>query len=176
MQLSRSAIAKAAVGILDDYGLADVSMRRVAASLGVAPGALYWHVENKQELLSAMADIIVSPVVERTFADPREACSALRSALLAHRDGAEVVSAAAAQPTSRIFEALVTAISGSFPEQSSLIDAAAPGLLYLTLGAAAIHQSGAQLNEATASQLTPRGSKAQVDEAIELLLAGLDAQ
>ena len=50
MQLSRERITQAALELLSGYGLADVSMRRVASSLGVAPGALYWHIANKQEL------------------------------------------------------------------------------------------------------------------------------
>ena len=44
MQLSPERITDAALAILAEYGLGDVSMRRVAAALGVAPGALYWHL------------------------------------------------------------------------------------------------------------------------------------
>lgn len=40
MQLSRETITAAALSILGEYGLGDVSMRRVATALGVAPGAL----------------------------------------------------------------------------------------------------------------------------------------
>ena len=63
MQLSRPVIARAALDILKSYGLADVSMRRVAGSLGVAPGALYWHIDSKQALIAAMADEIIAPVL-----------------------------------------------------------------------------------------------------------------
>lgn len=45
----------AAVGILRDFGLADLSMRRLARDLDVQVGALYWHVKNKQELLVEVA-------------------------------------------------------------------------------------------------------------------------
>ena len=59
MQLSRERITEAALGLLAEYGLADVSMRRVASTLGVAPGALYWHIANKQELIACLGEAIV---------------------------------------------------------------------------------------------------------------------
>ena len=52
-----------AVATLDRYGFADLSMRRLAASLGVQPGALYWHFANKQTLLLAVAEVILDPVL-----------------------------------------------------------------------------------------------------------------
>ena len=63
MQLSRDSITDTALGILAEFGLADVSMRRIASSLGVAPGALYWHVESKQELVAWMAEAILAPLL-----------------------------------------------------------------------------------------------------------------
>ncbi|MDU7790355.1 MAG: helix-turn-helix domain-containing protein, partial [Corynebacterium sp.] len=41
MHINRESIIDAAISLLDTYGLGDVTMRRVASSLGVAPGALY---------------------------------------------------------------------------------------------------------------------------------------
>jgi len=177
MQLSRPVIARAAVQILDAYGLADVSMRRVAASLDVAPGALYWHIDSKQDLIAAMADEIVSPVLAETHEDPKAFCAALREALLSHTDGADVVSAAAAQPDSPVFPTLMSGIRSSFPDSGRAIDAAAAGLLYLTLGAANLHQAGTQLKELTAGSGNVRyGSAHELGQAIDLLLAGLNAK
>ena len=68
MQLSRERITKAALEILAGYGLADVSMRRVASSLSVAPAALYWHIANKQELIAAMGLAIVQPLIDDPLA------------------------------------------------------------------------------------------------------------
>ena len=51
MALTKRAVVEAAGAILDEFGLADLSMRRVADVLGVQPGALYYHVPNKQSLL-----------------------------------------------------------------------------------------------------------------------------
>lgn len=174
MQLSRPVIARAALEILNSYGLADVSMRRVAGSLGVAPGALYWHIDSKQALIAAMADEIVAPVLASAHAGPKEFCAALREALLSHTDGADVVSTAASQADSPVFPALLAGIRASFPNDAP--ESAAAGLLYLTLGAANLHQAGTRLQEITAGETAvPYGSAEQVEAAVDLLLAGLDA-
>ena len=119
MALSREAIVDAGLAILDEYGLGDLSMRRVADALGVQAGALYYHVPNKQSLLAAIADEIlratlVEPtagsLVEPSACEERAAAVVskpgelitlpdhlstwahdLRSALLRHRDAAELV-------------------------------------------------------------------------------------
>lgn len=91
---SLESIVDASLALLDDIGLPDLSMRRVAGALGIQPSALYWHVENKQTLLAAIADRIVEEApAGRGVAD---VAWSLRSALLAHRDGAEVVVSTAA--------------------------------------------------------------------------------
>ena len=46
----------AAVSVADEAGLDAVSLRRVAARLGVTPMALYRYVEGKDDLLDAIAD------------------------------------------------------------------------------------------------------------------------
>lgn len=100
MPLTRDQVIETAFGILRDFGLADLSMRRLARDLGVQPGALYWHVKNKQELLGVLSVMILAPatpvpadeVRETTaFAALRLQARAIRQALLNVRDGAEVV-------------------------------------------------------------------------------------
>ena len=54
--LDASAIVDAALKIADEQGLGAVSMRRVASQLGVTPMALYYYVENKDQLIDLMAD------------------------------------------------------------------------------------------------------------------------
>ena len=98
MQLRRSDVLDGAVAILDEYGLADLTMRRLAGSLNVQPGALYWHFPNKQTLLGAVADRILEPLEAPVVAvnwdeQLKELAHRLRDALLSHRDGAELVSA-----------------------------------------------------------------------------------
>ena len=62
MALSREQVITTAADLLRRYGLGDLSMRRLARELGVAPGALYWHVANKQELLVEVADVLLAEI------------------------------------------------------------------------------------------------------------------
>lgn len=92
MPLNRDRILDAAFTLLNQYGLADLSMRRLATELGVAPGALYYHVKNKQELLASLASCILHDVsfpteqgeIDSIFAD-------LYSQLIPVKEAAEVV-------------------------------------------------------------------------------------
>nr|WP_042196847.1 GntR family transcriptional regulator [Kibdelosporangium sp. MJ126-NF4]CEL22591.1 Transcriptional regulator, GntR family / Transcriptional regulator, TetR family [Kibdelosporangium sp. MJ126-NF4]CTQ89733.1 Transcriptional regulator, GntR family / Transcriptional regulator, TetR family [Kibdelosporangium sp. MJ126-NF4] len=54
--LTRERVVRAAIVTADVEGLAALSMRGVAARLGVAPMALYKHVADKEELVTLMAD------------------------------------------------------------------------------------------------------------------------
>jgi TetR/AcrR family tetracycline transcriptional repressor len=100
MQLSREQVLAAALGLLDEAGLEQLTMRRLAAALGVQNGATYWHFRSKQALLEAMADALLagltagldteSPWTERIT----ELARRLRRALLSRRDGARLFSAA----------------------------------------------------------------------------------
>ncbi len=156
------------MAILDEYGLADLTMRRLATSLGVQPGALYWHFPNKQTLLGAMADTILdgvdAPVTAESGAvDWDQEFFALahrmRSALLAHRDGAELVSATYASrlASSRTRDAFASTgrRAGLSREHAEL---ASYSLLYYVLGHTVDEQSRAQMESAgalTRGPLTP---------------------
>lgn len=106
MQLNRNSIIEAALDILGQFGLADLTMRRLAKSLDVAPGALYWHFPNKQALLGGIAAHLLAAVAapERRGdrPDPGGAysyCSSIFDALTSTRDGAEITLAAVASGT-----------------------------------------------------------------------------
>lgn len=64
MALSLELITATARSLLSQYGLQDVSMRRLARELDVAPGALYYHVPSKQELLRTVAQEILDPLLD----------------------------------------------------------------------------------------------------------------
>lgn len=104
MHINRESIIDAALSLLDTYGLGDVTMRRVASSLGVAPGALYWHIANKQALIAALAEDITSPVSGESLED---ISLNLRDLLLARRDGAEVVIAGLSLPQAPAWDRLL---------------------------------------------------------------------
>ena len=48
MALTADIVTSAALRILADFGLGDLTMRRLARELDVQPSALYWHVADKQ--------------------------------------------------------------------------------------------------------------------------------
>ena len=56
--LTRDAIARAAVRIADAEGIGALSMRRVAADLGLATMSLYRYVQSKDELVVLMIDMV----------------------------------------------------------------------------------------------------------------------
>jgi AcrR family transcriptional regulator len=49
----------AALGLLAEGGLEAVSFRRIAKVLGVSGPTLYWHVENKRQLMDLMAEELI---------------------------------------------------------------------------------------------------------------------
>lgn len=57
--LTRDALVRAALVVLERDGLDALSMRRVAAELGLQAPSLYWHVRNKEELLELLADAVL---------------------------------------------------------------------------------------------------------------------
>lgn len=100
--LTRQMMIETALRLLDEVGLDGLTVRRLATELGVQSPALYWHVRDKQELLDGMADAII---MAAGMGPPRDGESwqdwlirrarAYRQSLLAHRDGARIVTGAA---------------------------------------------------------------------------------
>lgn len=82
--LDRAAVRNAARGVLADRGAGGLSMRAVAARLGVAPNALYSHVESRTALLDDLLDDLLGAIeVPAPDADPG---SGLRAVMLAAYD------------------------------------------------------------------------------------------
>ncbi|MGW2371783.1 MULTISPECIES: TetR/AcrR family transcriptional regulator C-terminal domain-containing protein [Kitasatospora] len=102
MALHREDVVRAALDLLDEVGLERLTTRALTDRLGVQRGALYWHVRSKHELLGAMADTVVARAFTAIDTGDGEAAGwaerttrfahRLRQALLAHRDGARLVS------------------------------------------------------------------------------------
>jgi AcrR family transcriptional regulator len=62
-KLDREAIADAALRLVDAEGLDALSMRRLAADLGVGTMTLYSYVRTKDELLALVVDAVMAEVV-----------------------------------------------------------------------------------------------------------------
>ncbi|WP_418908133.1 TetR family transcriptional regulator [Glutamicibacter endophyticus] len=104
MALTKTTVINTALDILQRFGLADLSMRRLAKELDVQVGALYWHVKNKQELLAQVAaQLLNAPglsIDPSAYPRPAEAVLHLTRklyvALLPIQDSPEVVQVAIA--------------------------------------------------------------------------------
>ena len=57
---SRRRILDATRHLIEADGVEAVSMRKVAAEVGLAPTAIYWHVGSREDLLSAVLDEMVA--------------------------------------------------------------------------------------------------------------------
>ena len=55
-RLSKAAVVERGLALADAEGLEAVTIRRLAADLGVTPMALYWHFRSKDELLAGLAE------------------------------------------------------------------------------------------------------------------------
>ncbi|WP_328712433.1 TetR/AcrR family transcriptional regulator C-terminal domain-containing protein [Nocardia salmonicida] len=185
MQLRKTDVVDAAVAILDQYGLADLTMRRLAGSLQVQPGALYWHVKDKQSLLGAVGDRILAPMDEPITATEwpaqlTELAHRLRDCLLAYRDGAELVSATYASrlTTSKARERLAGIVirAGMTREEADLT---AYTLLYYVLGQTVDEQSRMQMDsvgalpEDNTPLLDTPDPTARFDFGLQLFIAGV---
>lgn len=60
MALTRDQIVQVALELMNEFGLEEVSTRRIAAVLGVKGPALYKHFRSKADLLDAMAAAMLS--------------------------------------------------------------------------------------------------------------------
>ena len=60
--LSREAVIKAGLKVLQERGIDGVTMRAVAAELDTGPASLYVYVANRDELLDQMFDAVASRV------------------------------------------------------------------------------------------------------------------
>ncbi|MFC5501613.1 TetR family transcriptional regulator [Lysinimonas soli] len=183
----REAVVDTALRLLDEVGLPDLTMRRLGAELDVQPSALYWHIENKQALLAAVADRIQaaarpSPPAELGWRDATAAeAAAIRDALLAYRDGAEVVLSTRALGLGgdEAHRRLVRALERGHDSATARVVATA--LLHLVFGDAALVQQRLQADVLGVTsdavgmrpELTPDDDEA-FRTGVDLLLAGLE--
>jgi AcrR family transcriptional regulator len=61
-QLTRQRVVAEALAVIAQDGVQAMSMRALAARLGVVPGALYHHVRNKQQLQDLLLDNVLAEI------------------------------------------------------------------------------------------------------------------
>ncbi|MBV9516457.1 MAG: TetR family transcriptional regulator [Mycobacteriaceae bacterium] len=180
MHLHKADVVDAATALLDAYGIADLTMRRLARELDVSPGALYWHFPSKQALLGAVADRILQPARGRAVpAGWRDRVSGigavLRDALLSHTDGAELVSASFAAGQSALMAEVVAGLAAAAAEAGvagEQAELAARTVVYYVLGFTADEQSRLQWDSAGA--LGKDGESVLMGETTAQFAFGLD--
>lgn len=183
MPLRRPDVIAQALQVLDEVGFPDLTMRRLASALGVQPGALYWHFDDKQTLLTAVAEEILAqagavpadaPWDERLAVWAEE----LRVALCRYRDGAEVVASVLAMRTATVDPAEQAAeilrAAGWPPGPARVLGV---NLLHFVLGHSVDAQGHAFMVQFGVADSRDERSPAEVFAAgLEVWLAGLRAQ
>jgi TetR/AcrR family transcriptional regulator, tetracycline repressor protein len=100
MKVNREIIVEAGLKLLNEVGLEQLTLRRLAQDLKIQAPTLYWHFKSKEELIDAMATLVLargSPdlVPSKSAIDWKTWVNAfgvgLRKTLLLYRDGARVV-------------------------------------------------------------------------------------
>lgn len=95
--ISRENAAEAALEVIDEHGLEELSLSLVAKKLGVRPPSLYHHFKDKSELLQEVARIMLIriPAVQATGQSFEEQiiarCVATRQTLLKHPHAAPLI-------------------------------------------------------------------------------------
>ena len=184
MRHRRDDVVARALSVLDDHGLADLTMRRLGTELGVQPSAVYHHFPSKQVLLAAVADEILArgarPLPQGPWDDRvRASCHTLRDACLAWTDGAEVVATARAfglGARAPYDELVGVMVAGGVGEE--LAGSAARTLLHFVLGHAVDEQTHRQAGSVGAIDSDPTSVDHTADfgTGIDLVLAGLRAR
>ena len=87
--LSRDRVVAGALALVELHGVEALSMRKLAAELGVEAMSLYNHVANKDDVLDAIAEVVFADVAVPAptadwRADARALADAFRAAALAH--------------------------------------------------------------------------------------------
>ena len=82
MLSGRDGIVAAARALVEGGGIEALSMRKLAADLGVAPTAIYWHVGSREALLNAVLDALIAdlpPIAGRGSTPKARLASVARS-------------------------------------------------------------------------------------------------
>ena len=133
MSAKQEQIIAAALEILAEKGLNDLSLRDIAKKLAIQAPALYWYFKSKSELVDYMAEAILYR--EFKNAKPRSEkeswqtwltrhMNLLRKAMLAYPDGGRVVAGAHLSPArtlAQIFDDLSLSLTSTGIEQQTAL-------------------------------------------------------
>ncbi|HEX6344701.1 TetR/AcrR family transcriptional regulator [Umezawaea sp.] len=136
--LSRDRIVEAAIDLLDAEGEGGLTFRALARRLATGPGAIYWHVTDKDELLSAATDAVVATTMtaDAGGTTPREAVRAVALGVFDAIDAHPWVGSHLARdpwrsPVLRVFEHLGRQVQALGVPDAALFTAASSLLNYI---------------------------------------------
>jgi TetR/AcrR family transcriptional regulator, tetracycline repressor protein len=85
-RLSRQTILEAALRIVDTEGIEAMTMRRLAATLGVNPMSIYHHLPNKAAVFAGLAELVFAQLESSAPDDSIPWQDELKGAATAYRD------------------------------------------------------------------------------------------
>lgn len=152
--LSRDRIIEASIELLDSSGEGGLTFRALSERLATGAGAIYWHIANKGELLTAACDAVVARTLAScdAGATPEATIRVLALGLFDAIDahpwvGSALTSAPGQSPMVRILEPLgqqVRALGVPDPEQWAAVGT----LLNYILGVGGQNAANGQLGRA----------------------------
>jgi AcrR family transcriptional regulator len=108
--LTRDRIIEASIELLDSSGEEGLTYRALSERLSTGPGAIYWHIANKSELVAAACDAVVARTMDEiVVTSPEETIRAIAiglfEAIEKHRWlGSAITSSVGVSPIVRILE------------------------------------------------------------------------
>ena len=109
--LSRERIIEASIELMESSGEEGLTFRALSERLATGPGAIYWHIANKSDLLTAACDAVVARTINKTVVvtTPEATIRAVALGLFDVIDehpwvGSVLTSASALSPIVRILE------------------------------------------------------------------------
>ncbi|WP_282083699.1 TetR/AcrR family transcriptional regulator [Streptomyces tendae] len=170
--LSRERIVTAAVELLDTVGERGLTFRALAERLSTGPGAIYWHITGKAELLGAATDAVVTAAVTAgpagTADSPQDAVRAVALGLFDATEAHPWLATQLATQLSRtpwgtvaprMFESLGRQVQAMGVPEAHWFTASS-ALMHYILGAAGQNA----VNSASAANAGPSGSDVDRDE------------
>jgi AcrR family transcriptional regulator len=149
--LSRESIIEASIALLDADGERGLTFRALADRLSTGPGAIYWHVANKSDLLTSACDAIVARTMDGPLDEgtPKEIIRALALGMFDAIDahpwvGSALTGAPGQLPMVRILERIGQQIR-AMDVRSDAQWAAATALLNYILGVSGQNAANAQI-------------------------------